>query len=416
MLYRLIPGKTLLLTVVVILLHGAPIAAQCNRTGWVASVTPGCGAVIKELTTGQFFRAVAGTETLVGGKTIRFSSIPGIAPLTCPQDGLPSIMLTCVSDSLLTEAHFSYAASQDNPLTYTFQAELVDGATQSCEWSFGDGPVLGLTGSVVQYTFQQPGLHNVCLQIKDNSGLLAQSCQEVLVSGQPASPCGYDTYITAVGTDLYAKLLPQNSTAGQLALVTWTIGKNGIYLGNTPSLTTQLPDYGAYLICAEFTAKDTGLLPICAATICKALNVTEPGCENPQLMSTVQVCPNDEVPVCGCDGLSYSNECEALAAGVTTWWAGDCNTIYGSCVADLEMRIISGSPDIGYTVRFNNLSGGDFSNCHLDFGDGSPIWEATQWDSIIYHYAKGGVYRVSLSAWKQNACASTVTKLLVTDA
>lgn len=29
-------------------------------------------------------------------------------------------------------------------------------------------------------------------------------------------------------------------------------------------------------------------------------------------------------PVCGCDGITYSNNCYATASGVLTWTVGEC--------------------------------------------------------------------------------------------
>ena len=36
------------------------------------------------------------------------------------------------------------------------------------------------------------------------------------------------------------------------------------------------------------------------------------------------MCTADWRPVCGCDGKTYSNACNAKAAGVTRWEAGEC--------------------------------------------------------------------------------------------
>ena len=134
------------------------------------------------------------------------------------------------------------------------------------------------------------------------------------------------------------------------------------------------------------------------------------------LTSAAQICPTTVVPVCSRDSITYDNECEALSAGATSWWTGKCSAVYGSCVANLQAEVVGGDPELGYTVRFRNLSAGDFHLTHLDFGDGSPIWEATQWDTVLHHYARGDIYRIDLSVWKQNNCASSVTKILATDA
>ena len=53
----------------------------------------------------------------------------------------------------------------------------------------------------------------------------------------------------------------------------------------------------------------------------------------------------------------------------------------------------------------------------LDFGDGSPHWEGGPDDLEIDHvYTQGGIYRVNLTVWEDDACVSSVTKMLVTDA
>jgi PKD repeat protein len=395
-------------------LAGNDVFAQCERVGWVANATPGCGAKIIDLDNGDILRAVSGGEGLIGGQTIRFSDAPAFLPVGCAADGFEVVALTCVSDTLPCKAKFGYSTSNLNAFSLTFEADVYDASSQICSWTFDDGATA--TGKTVQHTFPQEGTYEVCLTVSDDFGCTVQECMMIWVSEQNPNWCGHEIYVTAVGTQLYGKVHPSSDASGTLNSVKWYDSKTNQILAETPDFSYNLPGFGHYLICAQYEVADNMSGATCTTTRCQQLTVADPACVNPDLANTLSPCPALYAPVCGCDGLTFGNECEAMAAGVTTWWAGECSTVAGNCSADMSVEIMGGNPDAGFDFRFKNLSAGDFSFVQLDFGDGTPIWEGSQWDTVSHTYEAGGIYRTNLTTWKNNSCVSSVTKLLATDA
>lgn len=395
------------------LIFGGRLAAQCDRVGWVAANNPACGVKIIDLESGERLWAVAGAENLVLGQTIAFRASPAPAyPACSPNDTLPKVALTCISNSLPCKADFVPYPDNLNPFTLRFSAQVYDPATQTCTWDFGDGTTG--TGAQAVHTYPYEGYFKVTLTVS-SADCKAVKARNVFVSEENQAHCGYDVAVTAVGMNIFGQLSPIAPNAGELTNIQWYLSKSNLLLGNAPAFEYTMPGYGSYNVCAEYKVESNDG-STCSATHCERLSLAEPGCINTSISNPQTICPSWAVPVCGCDGVTYGNECEAIAAGVTTWWAGACGSSQpGDCMAEFEAKVIAGSPYNGYWVQFKNLASGDFGQLQLDFGDGSPMHDISNWDTLTHYYPEGGLYLANLTAWKNGGCISSATKIVATD-
>jgi PKD repeat protein len=406
------------LTSLAMLLSVGYLSGQCERVGWVASVTPGCSAKIIDLDDGKIYHAVSGHDDLIGGQTISFKAVPAAVPPGCSFGVGEVVSLLCISDMLPCFAHFGYYADANDKLQYNFIANIYDPNTQTCFWRFGDGTVA--YGNNVRHGFPKKGQYQVCLNISDIFGCSVEFCETIMVEDEAENWCGYEMKVTAIGTQLMGELFPVDSiNQGQIKSVYWYSSKSSNVIAQTPAFTAPLPGYGTYVVCVQYEVVNPDGTFTCTSAKCEELTVAEPGCINPGLADPTALCPTQSAlyaPVCGCDGLTYGNECEAISSGLCSWWAGDCSAQNTGCEAKMEVSITEGSFTNGFTAQFVNQAAGDYTYTQLDFGDGSAMLEATNWDTIKHNYSAGGIFRSNLTTWKTGGCVSSVIELVVTDA
>ena len=124
-------------------------------------------------------------------------------------------------------------------------------------------------------------------------------------------------------------------------------------------------------------------------------------CQDTSLIDPGMICPTVIDFVCGCDGVTYNNGCEAtFYYGITSYTQGPCGQ--NSCQADFTYTTGQSSCEYVFTglgaVLYN-----------WDFGDGNT----GQGENITHNFSADGTYNIQMISMNQNGIwCDTVTQTI----
>ena len=215
------------------------------------------------------------------------------------------------------EANFEFDTDM---LTASFFENADGGGSDivSYTWSFGDGETSDALNP--EHTYDVAGTYLVCLTIVTADSCISTLCEEIDVEGEGGDcEAKFDvTSITETGSG-WVIVLNNNSTGSEI--YHWNFGDGGTSESENPDHLFELP--GVYNICLQIGIEGGD----CFDEKCEEVVIGGDDCINETAIDSTYGCIDVYEPVCGCDGITYTNSCHAIYyAGVVFYTDGACAT------------------------------------------------------------------------------------------
>lgn len=307
---------------------------------------------------------------------------------------------------------FSYfPVSQTQTVFFSDESAMPNAQIVGWTWAFGDGTLSAEQNP--SHVFTAPGQYLVCLSVTsvDANGQVCEgtACQSVTIPEDCFDNCLYEFEYDLNGTALHAEFDFGDIDPPFFFYVNWSLD-GGAATGTGLDFVQLIKEPGIHTLCATYP---TGDFTPETCTVCRAIEVTAPCVDSSQINPNTP-CPTVIIPVCGCDGVTYDNDCVAYNyGGVTSWLPGACGSICNNLFVDFIGENTGGTLTVWTFQEESVFPGGTISSWFWDFGNGQTSME----EAPTLNFLLPGEYEVCLTVSGLFAdgtqCGGTVCKKIV---